>query len=122
LRITFTWLEEHNIRVLATGVTGPVRDLMKRSEFLDLIGADNIYWLHHDAARVAKDMIRDINKRHEEHAVNDINGSLSSIGSNDDDDIPVEILARNSEFGGAVKSMSFVERPKAALSFWQKLL
>jgi|JI10StandDraft_1071094.scaffolds.fasta_scaffold4827300_1 hypothetical protein len=54
LKSTMEWLKKHEILVMATAVNGVVRDVLRRSGFLALLGEENVYWTHSDAVAVAK--------------------------------------------------------------------
>lgn len=103
LQKTMKWLRGKEIVVLATAVNGPVRDMLKRSRFLDLLGEENVFWMHSDAVAAAKSIIR---KRRQDEPKNNQLVPLHSF----------------SEFGGTDKSFIQREHPKPQLSFWQKLI
>ena len=54
LQATMKWLKDREIHVMATGINGKVRDVLRKAGFLRLLGEDNVYWTHADAVRVAK--------------------------------------------------------------------
>jgi hypothetical protein len=54
LQATMKWMRQHEIHVMATAINGQVRDVLRKSGFLSLIGEENVYWTHADAVRAAR--------------------------------------------------------------------
>lgn len=108
LHKTFKWLKARDIRVLATAVSGPVRDMLRRSELLPLIGTENIFWMHQDASRAARAIVRsylpDVDEEHESR--------LSS---------PTR-AASASRFGGETHALRYAEQGKTKRSLFQMIV
>jgi MFS superfamily sulfate permease-like transporter len=107
LHKTMQWLHARTISVMATAVNGAVRDMLRRSGFLRLIGEENVYWLHADAVRVAKELIRQKRQQPEE-------GELKQL--------PDEYERTFSEHGSSGKSFAHLERAKRSETFWNRLI
>lgn len=104
---TIKWLRKRQMTLMATGVNGPVRDMLRKSGFIKLIGEENVFWLHGDAVKNAKKLIR---LRREDL---------------DEEEEPTELMVSNvaiSHFGGAQRVYKFQERRHEHKSFWQKLI
>jgi SulP family sulfate permease len=105
LRKTVKWLKARDIILLVTAINGQIRDVLKRSRFMDLVGEQNVFWLHSDAAKRAKEIVRAREPQRQ---------SKPKLR-------PSEAI-RMSEFGGPNTSFSFQEQPKQEVSFIHRLI
>ncbi len=107
LQQTVKWLQQQQIKLLATAVNGPVRDMLRRSGFLQLIGEENVYWLHADAARVAKELIR----------------QNATVEPMEFEQGPDDYERTFSQYGSSGNSFTHAEKPaKRSESFWNRLI
>jgi MFS superfamily sulfate permease-like transporter len=105
LKKTMKWLRANNLTLFATAVNGVVRDMLKKSGFIKLLGEENVFWLHNDAVYAAKEVIR-----------------TKTTENQDEDDDFVVPLRGSSYFGGDQRAFAYRERPIEEQSFWNKII
>ena len=107
LKKTMKWLRANNVTLFATAVNGIVRDMLKKSGFIRLLGEENVFWLHNDAVYAAKEVIR---------------GKLNELQDQDDDFLVEMRGSRSSFFGGEQRAFAYRERPVDETSFWNSII
>lgn len=113
LKKTVKWLQDHNMKLMLVSVTGQVRDCMKRAGLLQSIGEENVFWLHQDAARAAKEVIsKAINSLVPENTDDSTAAAQSTPGT----------LLRVSQFGHQATMANVHERPKQQKSFFERII
>lgn len=113
LQKTIKYLRARDTTLMATAVNGIVRDMLRKSGFIKLIGEENVFWLHQDAVKEAKKII---NRKMEAARAARREQGLPP----EDDDFATNVTL--SHFGGPQRVFKSPERQKEHQSFWQKLI